>query len=937
MSALLLSALIGLATPAREPASPPVEHGAPIDPASTELLDDALLELAQQSLEEALALKAQGNYLAALNALRGAYEISPDDPDVTYQLGLITHLLGNYDGAERYYRLTLQRDPTYIDVHLSLADLALDRDDPPAALQEVAQRLALARDLAGDDLEVMLRQARVASRLQRGDEADRFYREVLSLGEPDDAIRIELGDHHRDRDDAEEALRWYRQVGSSSARFEEARERIWQLEVDLQARRFGWTPQGPAASPQVRTLTTQARRLFQQQRLKEAERALRQALELAPQHTDARGLLGDVLRAAGQRERAELEYLRGLAFNQGSAELHARLGELYLEGDEARRAAEAVVLLSRALQLRPDWAELHLSLARALRLSGDLPRALRSVRTYLAATPEETKRDEALALEQTLDRLLAREGSAAVAVLPDGRAPQRGKRELIDKLNRARAHLARGDTGAAVAELRMLPEAERSAEVRKLEARILHAAGQLDEAIAAFRSSLRLDPDQADAHQQLGVVLASQGQMLSARRHLLEAERRGSLEASFHLARVDVNAAGDGLFSSLSNLPQLLSARGRLRRVLEQSTAPLYVAPARTLRAQVNARLRDLTLASLVAAIALVAGLALAIRWRWGGVDLKRLLSDAPESGPEVQRVISAIRHEVLKHNTLVLSGLVEAIEDDRDAAAKASHLLRSLFGAAGEEAVVHRFLGYVAELEQLGRAQGLRLNLRRADPALSPIFMGFDALARLRDKLERLAQLNPKQRRELVAQLKHASELLNTRAYQAVQRLLTELSVLSIDEALIQGVFQRTCREPALAEVPVEPLELQLEVELPCAVSMPRGAFEDILSNLIRNAIQSSLRESLSPVPVGLALRSEVNPITGHERLHFAVRDRSPQPLTTEMLHAQRSGSGLGLTASLLAKFGGALAVEEAPDQWAKEVVAKLPRAELTRDEASP
>ena len=56
-------------------------EGAQTTPAigSIDLLDDALLELAQQSLDEGLAHEAAGNELAALEALRTAQEIVPDD------------------------------------------------------------------------------------------------------------------------------------------------------------------------------------------------------------------------------------------------------------------------------------------------------------------------------------------------------------------------------------------------------------------------------------------------------------------------------------------------------------------------------------------------------------------------------------------------------------------------------------------------------------------------------------------------------------------------------------------------------------------------------------------------------------------------------------------------------------------------------------------
>jgi len=866
--------------------------------------------------------------LAALESFEQAHDFNPDEPDIIFELGIVLHRLGNLERAEHYLRLVHKLNPEREWVAVRLTDVVLQREPEPEELAELDRLLVEARGRAGATMAIVLRQARVAARRQDTDIAEGLYKEALAEKDVSDAVRLELGDFYRNASREEEALAWYHEVDPESEAWDEARERIWQIEVDRQARRFGWTRPSLEVSDRARAMVRRARALMSQERLREAEVALRDALGGAPQFTEARVLLGDVLRARGMDGRAELEYLRCLAFDQGSAQAHARLGDLYLAGGGPQRAAEALVLLTRAQQLRPDWSELQLQLARAYRLTGDLPRARQALRAYLAGRPSEEGRERAEDLQRAIGRLLAGE---QLPELPEGDS-EPSKRELVSRLNRVRAYLSRGETDAAMAELRRIVAEERGPEVRNLEGRLLHAVGKLDEAADAFRASLELEPDQADVHQQLGIVLLALERSVPAREHLERAEQLGDLDATYHLGRIAVRNAGRKTFGGITNAGALIEGRERLSRFLEQSSPDsAYAKDAMALRRAVDRRLAgSVGLAFAFLFVPLGGGLFYR-RQRWGGADLKTLISEHPESGPDVQRVLSAIRHEVLKHNTMALTGLVEALGNDEDVSEKAQHLRRSLFGGEQDEpAVAARFRSYVAELRKIGRAYGLHLNLRRKDAALAPIHDGFAILRRLGRRLETLHDPAPRRRRKVLAQLQLATELLNDRAYNAVQDLLTALRVLIVDRDVLIGVFDRTRSEPAFANLRIEPLDLDLDVDMPCSVRIPRGAFEDVLSNLFRNALQSSVRHGVAPIEVGLAVRGEINPITGHERVAFAVRDNSSETLEVEQLLGQEIEGGLGLTAELASKYDGSLDVEQEHQGWAKAVVIKLPREEL-------
>lgn len=905
---------------------------AAVDGGSPPLFGSATAELPRQLAAErhaeALRHHRQGDYPAALQGFREAHQLDPHNSEITNNLAHLHGLLGNKTEAERLYRETLRLDPKRAIAHLNLADLLHEKGASPERLTEAAEHLTRARELQGNRPGIILRQARVAAQRGQFEDAERHYRDYLSRRKPDSALRIELGDFYRDFGRDEEATAWYRQVPQSDRLHAEAARRMWRLRVEGEARRLGWTGKPGDIPEKARTLARNGRIRHQQGRHAEAERLLREAVRMAPQFAMARADLGDLLRDLGRTQEAELSYLRALAVDQGNAEIYLRMGELYRTARQGARAAEAVLFLSRALQLRPDWTHLHLKLARACRAAGDVPRALGHVNRYLADATNPDDRREAFALKLELEYSLA---PGAEAQSPGAPRPGEPDRALRETLARARAFLAQGEPDAAMAELRRVRGSDRGTEIMNLEGRILLASGRLDEAAARLRESLAREEAQAQVHEQLGVIFARQGVEASARAHQLRAEALGSAAAPYHLARLDVPDRETGVFGCLGDLGglgRLLEAKERLDGFLERGAAA-YREEAQALRERVGERIQAAVASGAGIGLALILAALLAWRRLWGGIDLKALLERHPEVGPEVQRILSAIRHEVLKHNTLVLTGLVEAVERGVGAAEKAAYCRSSLFGGNGGEGAAERLRGYAAQLQQLGRAHGERLNLKRRDPALSALRRGFRGLRRVAPLLGRVEGLSRRERGRLLRQLKGAVRLLNTEGYEAVRALLDQIRVLQVDRALLVSVYERTCREPALAGAVLAPLDLDLQVDLPCGVLIPRRAFEDILANLVRNAIQSSLRHRQGESAIGLGARREVDAITGVERVVFLIRDRSPQVLTAEMIRGRYIEEGLGLTADLVSRYEGTLDVLPGEGGWTKAVAVKLPLAD--------
>lgn len=866
------------------------------------------------------------HYPEALAAFREAHALDPTDAEITNNLGYLHLLLGNRIDAERYLRETLRQRPGRAAAIDNLAELLAADHAPPAALAEAADLLARLRLLRGNDPRIITRQARVAVRRGELDAARRHYDERLARAPADDPLALELGDFHRALGEPERAMAWYRRVRDPEHLGEAAR-RIRELEVEREARRYGWVQPTGEPPPRARTLVEQSRVALSADRRADALRLVDEALTVAPDFADAWFARGEVRAAAGADDEAEVAWLRALVSDAAHADAARRLGELYRRQE---RWPDAALMLTRALTLRPDRVDLHLPIARAWQAAGDLPRALRRVRLGLEALPEDAPDDALRALERELTARLP----AATEVEPE----QPSADPVARAIARARAHFVRGEPDAALATLRALADEHRTAHVWALEGEILLAAGRHDAAADAFRAALERDDDPEIAGR-LGALLVERGRLTEGRQLLLSAVARGNDAAEVGLLRVDTRPIEPlATARDITRLPSLWSARQRLDALSARGTLPATREAAGLARDRLDDRIRDALLLTAAGVAPLVLLVVLALRRRYGGATLAELVEARPEAGPDVQRVLSAIRHEVLKHNTMALGGLVDALAAGEDAVSRAAWVRASLLGRPDrpdDDAAIHRLRAYAEQLRQIGRAHDTRLNLRHRDPPLSALLSGFALLERHGRDLDRVVTRGRAPRR-LCRALDRAARRLNIEGHAATIALLDRLRVLTVDAPLLRAVFDRTAREPAFATLRLAPLDLDVAPgALPTRVAMPRAAFEDVVQNLVRNAIQASARaDGEGPIAIGLAVDDELDEITFLTRVRFGVRDRAPGALTTDHLRGRRIEDGLGLTADLASRYEGSLTVEPAEAPYTKAVVLALPRLE---DEPPP
>jgi protein O-GlcNAc transferase len=202
--------------------------------------------------------------------------------------------------------------------------------------------------------------------------------------------------------------------------------------------------------------------------LVEAEQLYHQVLERQPDHPEALYSLGMLAQQLGQPETA-LKWLNAATQVQpDSVKAWFSLGNLCLA---QRQYAEAVIAYHQALALRPDSLPIYNNLGYALQQQGLLDEAVRYYQKALELKPDFIEADVNL-------------GNALQA---------QGKLSSEQQLNYAQLNHKLG--------------------VQRKK------AGDLQTAVAYYRSSIALQPDFVEAHYNLGIALQEQGELQEAITH----------------------------------------------------------------------------------------------------------------------------------------------------------------------------------------------------------------------------------------------------------------------------------------------------------------------------------------------------------------------------------------------------------------------------------
>ncbi|MDP6019023.1 MAG: tetratricopeptide repeat protein, partial [Candidatus Latescibacteria bacterium] len=271
------------------------------------------------------------------------------------------------------------------------------------------------------------------------------------------------------------------------------------------------------------------------------EQAIRKARSVVATHGSTRisTLLGRALHLAGRPQEA-IDVLAEVTGQEQHGEESARVLVFLAESLQATgRRAEAIERLGQALQTSSHSSDIHFNLGNLYFTDGQLERAIKSYTT-------------AIDLRSNEPRLY---------------------------VNAARAHVARGDLNAAARTFRTGLERCQSARLYQGYGDLLMQRGDFTGALDAYRSSLKLAPDNDDATNSLGWCFYKTGRLNKAAVFFRSVLER-SMHAQFNFALVllaqgEHQAAADAYATALEEhgvqIAQQIGAVGDLQELVDRA------------------------------------------------------------------------------------------------------------------------------------------------------------------------------------------------------------------------------------------------------------------------------------------------------------------------------------------------------------------------------
>jgi len=248
-----------------------------------------------------------------------------------------------------------------------------------------------------------------------------------------------------------------------------------------------------------------ANALYRSGRLKEAIERYRAVLARRPDHAGARINLSNALREAGDREaalaEAEAAVKASVGANRAAAETTRGAALLALQ-----RTEEAIVAYREAIGAEPGHAAAHAGLAASLLRAERPAEALAAAESAALLAPDLVEAEFLRAM--------------ALAGLKAGPAAMAGlERTIARDPGHAKAHLNLGNllaeedrfTDAEACCRRAIARDPKLVEAHASLGHLLTAQGRLEEAIAACETALAVDPEFVQAHWNEGIALLLAG------------------------------------------------------------------------------------------------------------------------------------------------------------------------------------------------------------------------------------------------------------------------------------------------------------------------------------------------------------------------------------------------------------------------------------------
>ena len=444
--------------------------------------DDVVAKAARHR-EQGLLYAKEGSPQAALGHFHSALELDPSDKVSHDNSGVILAESGRTSEALSHFEKAIEIDPEFVDAHLHRA-MALSRSgDSASALSSLYLILRLKPDLL--QARYMLSGALRAKGDTRG--AERLLRRIVEQAPRFAEARYNLAALLQRDAKTEEAAKHLEQaaavqpddpnillaLGIARAELNDVSAAVESLGkvIDMQ-------PRNPVAHYNLGLALTK------RQNLDQAIKHFRTACDLDPKHPTARRALGVGLLQAGELESAAKELTRAAADFPDDSEVHNSLGTVLLR---QRNLGRSIHHFEEAIRVNPLLVKAHRNLAQAYQRAG---------------RPEDARKTT----EQSEEVARKRSNHGRAMLLM-----QSGK-HLLDT----------GDTAKALEQLREAKDLSPEFEDAQLwfGVAVREAGADPEESRRALEEVLKLNPNRAEGHFQLGLTLQKIGDTAGALKEL---------------------------------------------------------------------------------------------------------------------------------------------------------------------------------------------------------------------------------------------------------------------------------------------------------------------------------------------------------------------------------------------------------------------------------
>ncbi len=293
----------------------------------------------------------QNNAGAAVNSLQRAIHNNPDNALAHYQLGIAFDQQHNQNSAEAEWRVAVRLRPDLTDAQRALAVLERRRGDLDALL-ETAQQIIKAQPYSADGF--LIKCIAEIDR-QRYSDAQKDAEQAMQKAPQSPAPYFQMGNIHLAQKQYADAVKFYQQALDKDPSFALglsglidtylAQKKFDQAIAAAQAQ-IAKSPNNSSFYDLLGTALFDARK-----DLPGAEAALRHALELDQNNSDALEKLGKVQVAEGSLDQAIALYQKSIKDNPGNVRLYVLSGEFY---EQKQDWDHAKAMYQQALALQPD-------------------------------------------------------------------------------------------------------------------------------------------------------------------------------------------------------------------------------------------------------------------------------------------------------------------------------------------------------------------------------------------------------------------------------------------------------------------------------------------------------------------------------------------------------------------------------------------------------